>query len=155
FGVVGIAAMTSPTLQVAFERKARYNRLIWGDVYEVEVRGGQGIVRVAMSAPPRPYSQAKIDLELASLFTFARQFTGVHVIPLRVTLRQKAPVYHERYARLFECPIAFGQADDSIVFRAQDFALPLISANADVGNALLDAAEARLEQTRDSDGDPL
>jgi len=155
FGVVGIAAMTSPTLQVAFERKARYNRLIWGDVYEVELRGAQGIVRIAMTAPPRPYSQAKIDLELASLITFARQFTGVHVVPLRLTLRQKAPVYHERYARVFECPIAFGQTDDSIVFRGQDFALPLISANADVGSVLLDAAEARLEQSRDSDSDPL
>src|SRR5262245_17281355 len=134
FGVVGIAAMTSPTLQVAFERKARYNRLIWGDVFEVEVRGAQGFVRVAMSTPPRPYSQAKIDLELASLVTFARQFTGVHVVPLRVTLRQAAPVYRELYARVFECPVAFGQADDSVVFRAQDFALALISANADVGS---------------------
>jgi AraC-like DNA-binding protein len=155
FGVVGIAAMTSPTLRIAFERKARYNRLIWGDVYEVEVRGAQGIVRVAMTAPPRPYSQAKVDLELASLVTFARQFTGVHVVPLRVTVRQNAPVYRERYAQVFECPVAFGQADDSVVFRAQDFALPLISANADVGSVLLDAAEARLEQTGDVDGDAL
>ena len=155
FGVVGMAAMTSATLQTAFERKARYNRLIWGDVYEVEVRGAQGFVRVATSAPPRPYSQAKIDLELASLATFARQFTGVHVVPLRVTLRQKAPAYRESYARVFECPVAFDQADDSIVFRAQDFALPLISANADVGGVLLDAAEARLEQTGDVDADAL
>jgi AraC-like DNA-binding protein len=155
FGVVGMAAMTSPTLQVAFERKARYNRLIWGDVYEVEVRGAQGFVRVATSAPPRPYSQAKIDLELASLATFARQFTGVHVVPLRVTLRQKAPGYRDVYTRVFECPIEFDRPDDSIVFRAQDFALPLISANADVGGVLLDAAETRLEQTGDVDGDAL
>jgi AraC-like DNA-binding protein len=155
FGVVGIAAMASPTLGVAFERKARYNRLVWGDVFEIEVRGAQGIVRVAMTTPPRPYSQAKIDLELASLVTFARLFTGVQVVPLRVTLRQRAPAYRDRYAQVFGCPIAFEQADDSVVFRAQDFALPLVSANADVGGVLLEVAEARLEQSGDGDGDAL
>jgi AraC-like DNA-binding protein len=155
FGVVGIAAMASPTLRVAFERKARYNRLIWGDVYEVEVRGAQGVVRVALSTPPRPYSQAKIDMELASLVTFARLFTGVQVVPLRVTLRQSAPSYRERYGQVFGCPVAFDQTDDSVVFRAQDLALPLISANTDVGGVLLNVMEARLEQSGDSDGDAL
>ena len=155
FGVVGIAAMTSPTLQVAFERKARYNRLIWGDVYEVEVRGAQGIVRIATAAPPRPYTQAKIDLELASLVTFARTFTGVHVVPLRVTLRQSAPGYRDRYAQVFGCTVAFDQVDDSVVFRAQDLALPLISTNADLDGLLIQAAEARLERSGDSDSDAL
>ncbi|HEU0199572.1 MAG TPA: AraC family transcriptional regulator [Burkholderiaceae bacterium] len=155
FGVVGIAAMSSPTLRVAFERKARYNRLIWGDVYEVEVRGTQGIVRVAMTTPPRPYSQAKIDLELASLVTFSRVFTGVSVMPLRVTLRQRAPSYRDRYAAVFGCPVAFDQTDDSVVFRTQDLALPLISANADIAGVLIEAAEARLEQTGDGEGDAL
>lgn len=147
FGVVGIVAMASPTLGVAFERKARYSRLIWGDVYEVLRRGAGATVRIASLMPPRPYSQARIDLELASLITFARRFTGTAVLPQRVTLRQAAPRerdYRERYTQVFGCPILFEQPDDAIVFRAQDLDLPLVSANADVGALLVGAAESRL-----------
>lgn len=155
FGVVGIVAMSSPTLGVAFERKARYSRLIWGDVYEVLRRGASATVRVASSMPPRPYSQARIDLELASLITFARRFTGVPVQLQRVTLRQAPPVYRERYADVFGCPIAFEQPDDAIVFRAQDLDLPLVSANVDIGPLLVGAAESRLEHIDAGGGDGL
>lgn len=155
FGVVGIAAMSSPTLGIAFQRKARYSRLIWGDVYEVQRRGSSATVRIASAMPPRPWSQARIDLELASLITFARHFTGMPVQAQRVTLRQAAPAYRERYTEVFGCTIAFEQPDDALQFRAPDLDLPLISANADIDTLLLGAAESRLERIEAGDGDGL
>jgi AraC-like DNA-binding protein len=144
FSVVGIAAMSSPSLGVALERKARYNRLIWGDVYEVMRRGPRAMVRIASNAPPRPYSQARIDLELASLLTFARLGTGRLVAPLEVTLRQPEPSYGGRYREVFGCPVGFSREDDGVVFDARDLDLPLVSENSAVGAALVEAAEAQL-----------
>jgi AraC-like DNA-binding protein len=154
FGVVGLVTMSAPTLGVAFERKVRYGRLVWGDAYDLTRRGPRATVRLATVAPPRPYTQSRIDMELASFATFARQFTGVAVVPLQVTLRQGPPVYEARYPEVFGCPIAFAQADDSIAFRTQDLELPLISADHDVDAALLGVAEKRLERI-DATGDAL
>lgn len=144
FGVVGIAAMSSPNFGVAVQRKARYSRLIWGDDYQVHQRGGEALVVLAPSGPVRPYTQGKIDLELASLLTFGRRFTGVHLVPLRVTLRRAAPAWRARYDEVFGCPVLFAQEADSIVFSQQDFELPLLSRNAQLAALVAGGAEEAL-----------
>ncbi|WP_167772829.1 AraC family transcriptional regulator [Ramlibacter humi] len=144
FGIVGIAAMSSPDLGTALKRKARYNRLVWGDVYEVDRRGDRATIRVACVLPPRPYAQARIDMELASLLTFSRLVTGREVTPVAVTVRQAAPAYRRLYGETFGCPVTFEAEDDSLVLRASDLDLPLVSANSSVGAALVAAAEAHL-----------
>lgn len=154
FGIVGIAVMCAPTLGAAFERKGRYDRLVWGDAFEVVRRGARARLGIAQSGPPRPYTQARIDMTLASIVTLARLVTRVAVQPLELALRQPPPAYRDRYAEVFGCPVAFEQADDAIVFRAQDLELPLVSANADLDVAVVGAAEARLADI-DPAGDAL
>lgn len=145
-GVAGLAAMTSPTFAVALERKARYSRLVWGDAYRVEREGVS--VRVTMQAADesRPYGAAKIDMELASLLTFGRQFTGAAIVPIKVGLRQPAPSYRDRYGGVFGCPVAFGQQVNHIRFHAADADLPLRSANPLAHAWLEGAAESALNQ---------
>ena len=155
FSVVGIAAMASPDLGVALQRKARYNRLIWGDVYEVIRRGDRAWVRIAAATPPRPYSQAKIDMELASVLTFARLVTGQPLRAREVTLRQAVPAYAAVYAEVFACPVRFDADDDSLVFDAKDLDRPLVSENSAIGALLVEAAETRLGQLADPEGDSL
>lgn len=148
-GVSGLAAMTSPTFGVALERKARYNRLVWGDAYEVRRGDGQVAVTVLAGDESRPYGAAKIDMELASLVAFGRQFTGASIVPLAVCLRQPAPA-HREHARVFGCQVDFAQVANSIRFRAEDADLPLLSANAQAGGWLESAAEAALTQLDDT-----
>lgn len=145
-GVSGLAAMTSPTFGVALERKARYNRLVWGDAYDVRRSDAQVTVTVVAADESRPYGAAKIDMELASLLAFGRQFTGAPIVPLGVSLRQPAPAHRDRHAQAFGCPVAFGQVANSIGFRAEDADRPLLSANAQAGGWLESAAEAALTQ---------
>lgn len=95
FGIVGIAAMASPTFGVAVERKARYWRLIWGDAYEVIPQGDETHVVLMPSGLQRNYTQGKVDMELASLVTFGRKFTGVPIRPLRLMLLQSAPPWRK------------------------------------------------------------
>jgi AraC-like DNA-binding protein len=149
FGVIGIAAMCSPDFGTALDRIARYKRLMGGDIVDVQRRGAQALVRIELFGPPRPYSQAKIDMELANLLTFGRVLTGAPIAALRVTLRQPAPGYRAYYDEVFGCPIAFEQADDSIAFASTDLARPLLSADPDVARLVLPGAEATLARLGD------
>lgn len=147
FSVVGIAAMSSPDLGTALARKARYNRLIWGDVYEIEQRGDRATLRVAPAGPPRPYSQARIDMELASVLAFARLVTGHPVAAQRLMLRQPRPAsadYLNLYREVFGCPIDFDSDDDALVFDTRDLKRALVSENSVIGGLLVQAAEERL-----------
>ena len=132
FGIVGIAAMASPTFGVAVERKARYWRLIWGDEYQVHLRADEAHVVLMPAGPMRPYTQGKIDMELASLVTFGRRFTGVPLRPLRLSLCQCEPAWRQAYEEVFDCPLKFGAAQNALVFARHDFELPLVSRNAEV-----------------------
>lgn len=155
FSVVGIAAMASPDLGEALRRKARYNRLIWGDFYELVTQGGQTTVRVAPAMPPRPYSQARIDLELASLLTFSRMVTGQRIQAVQVLIRQPAPSYRDMYRHVFGCPVSFDCQDDAIVFDSRDMARPLVSENSQIGAVLVEAAEGLLDRVAQEHGDGL
>ncbi len=146
FGIVGIAAMASPTFGVAVARKARYWRLIWGDSYEVISRGDEMHVVLTLTGPQRNYTQGKVDMELASLVTFGRKFTGVPIRPLRLMLVQSAPPWRKVYEEVFDCPLHFGATDNSLVFARRDFQLPLVSHNADVEALVARGAEAALSR---------
>ncbi len=137
-----LAAMVSPTLAVALQRMARYNRLTWGDDYEVTLDAQALVLSVLTPQESRPYGYSKVDMELASITELARLFTGVHVQPLSLSLRQPEPAYAALYAKTFGCPVRFGQARNTSVFSAEDAHRPLCSANPAVATALAAVAES-------------
>ncbi len=151
FGISGLAAMAAPTLFAAFQRKARYNRLVWGDQYDVTLDARELIVKVLSPDEMRPYGYAKIDMELASLTAFARLLTGVHVLPLWLSLRQPEPAYAALYAKTFQCPVRFAQADNRLAFSADDAVRPLRSANSAVASALTAVAESAVKPMLEPD----
>ena len=146
FGVSGLAAMTSPTFLEALRRKGRYNRLIWGDAFEVVEQGGRVTVVLAADDEVRPYGPARIDLELASLLAFGRRFTGVAIDALELVLRQPKPVYADRYTEMFGVVPRFGADRNALTFARADADRPLISANTQVHQGLIDVAETALMQ---------
>ena len=151
FSVVGFAAMTSPTLEVAFTRFVRYVRLIWGDHYELSAQADRATLRLLPSGPERPYTQGKLDFELASLATFGKTFTRQKVRPLHVGVRGPAPVYAGLYTELLDCPVLFEQPAHSICFSRSDLELKLISANAKVAKLFAECAETDLSHWHDVD----
>ncbi|MEO7335824.1 MAG: AraC family transcriptional regulator [Caldimonas sp.] len=144
FGVSGLAAMSSPTFLEALRRKGRYNRLIWGDAFDVEERGDQVIVTMITEDESRPYGAAKIDMELAALLAFGRRFTGAQIAPLSLALRQRKPAYSERYLAVFGVVPHFGEETNALAFTRVDADLPLISANSLVNGGIVGVAESAL-----------
>jgi AraC-like DNA-binding protein len=151
FSVVGFAAMTSPTLEVALTRVVRYVRLIWGDHYELCAEADRATLRMLPSEPERPYTQGKLDFELASLASFGKTFTRQKVKPLQVGIRGKAPFYAKLYTELLDCPVRFEQPEHSICFSRSDLELGLISANPKVAKLFEECAEKDLSQWHDVD----
>jgi AraC-like DNA-binding protein len=138
--------MTAPTLLEALRRKGRYNRLIWGDAFEVVEQSDRVTVVLAADDEVRPYGPARIDLELASLLAFGRRFTGVAIAPLALALRQKACVYVERYVEMFGVVPRFDADRNALSFARGDAERPLISANTQVHQGLVEVAETALMQ---------
>lgn len=144
YGIVHFAAMASSTLGVALERFARYNRLTWGDYYQLEQRGTRATLRIEPAGPQRIYSRAKIDMDVAALCTFAYKLPVTPVVPLEINLRGPAPPYAALYKQLLFREASFEQPDHALVFRREDLQTPLISANPQLERLFEGIVEAAL-----------
>lgn len=145
FGVVGFAGMLCPNFGAALARIARYNALV--SACQIDLRTGpeECEARIHYAGPLRPYSRARLDIQMGTLLVFGRTFTERPLMPVRLTLTQQ-PSYHALYAGAFGCPVLFDQPHDAIVFRRSDLELPLVSANPRVAAMFEDAAEQDLQR---------
>lgn len=150
FGVVGFAAMTSPSFGVALARFARNVPLIWGDHYELKEAADETTVSLHPLAPNLSYQQVKLDFELAGLLSFGRQFMDPALRPLRITVRGPAPSYAARYAEIFQCPVEFDSEHHSITFSRRDLDRPLTSANPQLSPLFEQHAEELLTTLSDT-----
>ena len=150
YGISGLTAMASPTFGAALQRKARYNRLVWGDSYRIRQDTKEFTVFTEAPDESKPWSYSKVDMEFASLLTFGRRFASADIAPLKVELRRPEPSFTALYEEVFRCPIAFAQPANSICFSQADAKRPLISADHRAAEWLEFGAKAALERMDDS-----
>jgi len=144
FGVIGFAAMSSPSLGVALERIARYKRVLAGDRLTLVREADRVALRCELSASSSGYAAFKLDAEFAFLITFARRMTGAAVTPLRVTYTTRAPADPRHHAALFGCPLEFSAPRDELWLAADELLRPLISADAGLTALFVPEAERLL-----------
>lgn len=150
YGISGLTAMASPTFGAALQRKARYNRLVWGDEYRIQQDANAFTVNIDAPDESHPWVHAKVDMEFASLVAFGRRFAGPDLHPLRVELRRPPAPFVDLYAEVFRCPVAFGRPVNSLWFSQADVQRPLISADRRAADWLEFGATAALERLDDS-----
>jgi AraC-like DNA-binding protein len=150
YGISGLTAMASPTFGAALQRKARYNRLVWGDAYRIRQDAKEFTVFTEAPDESKPWGYSKVDMEFASLLTFGRRFASAGMAPAKVALRRPEPSFAAMYEEVFRCPIAFAQAANSITFSQSDAQRPLISADRRAAEWLEFGAKAALEKMSDS-----
>jgi AraC-like DNA-binding protein len=150
YGISGLTAMASPTFGAALQRKARYNRLVWGDSYRIRQDAGEFTVSTEAPDESRPWSYSRVDLEFASLVTFGRRFASPDVAPLRAAFRRPEPAFRALYEEVFRCPVAFAQPANCLSFSQADARRPLVSADARAAEWLEFGARAALERMDDS-----
>ena len=151
YGISGLTAMASPTFGAALQRKARYNRLVWGDSYRIRCDAQEFTVSTEAPDESKPWSYSRVDMEFASLVTFGRRFAASpDMAPLKVAFRRPEPSFRALYAEVFRCPVAFSQPANSLTFSQADAQRPLISADARSAEWLEFGARAALERMDDS-----
>ena len=132
YGVLEYATISSPTLQVALERVARYYRIV-GAMSEVSfVRDGEHskiVFRSVVAAPEelRHYSEHFLALIPAR----TRLITAAQVTPITVAFPHATPKRTEEHQRLFRAPVYFSQPRSELTYRTADLAVPLSTFNPD------------------------
>ena len=120
YGISGLTAMASPTFGAALQRKARYNRLVWGDSYRIRRDAHEFTVFTEAPDESKPWSYSRVDMEFASLVTFGRRFASPHIAPLKAGFRRPEPSFRALYEEVFRCPVAFAQPANSLGFSQAD-----------------------------------
>ena len=130
FHALGYSALASETLREALQRMVRYGRVVTtGARLELKQDGDEVIVKLLGSLPDDQMVPASIDAGVASIVILCRQGRGGQVDPVLVRLSRAEPACSSRLQAFFGCPIEFGAAENSLVFRVTDLDAQLPTAN--------------------------
>ncbi len=117
FHVVGHLARRSRTLGEAFERVARYSRIVHdaGRV-EVELSDAGLVVFPGCRGMLHEFPRQVAEYSAASVVVIARALTEKPLVPLEVGFRHPAPESTAEHRRIFGCAPRFGRPETSVVF---------------------------------------
>lgn len=144
-GLVGYAAYHSQTLRAAFDRIARYSRIV-NEALVVHMIDDEDRGTFAVEKTPRlDFLKHPIDGRMASATAVARELTGVDLTPLEVRLPYSRPEDTSEHRRIFGCPVKFDQPESMLVFGRVDLDRPVVHADETLTGYLDKLAEASLD----------
>jgi AraC-like DNA-binding protein len=128
-GALGFAWLASSSLRTAFERLARYSRLIQ-EKLTVELLEEGPVFRVRIDAQ-LPVMNARIREEgqLAAIMKMSRIIAGKEFCPAKVCFRQSQPQDTSFHYELFRCPIEFESEHTEFVVQIADLDRRLTGSN--------------------------
>jgi AraC-like DNA-binding protein len=133
---LGHAWLASSTLAEAMRRIARYTRVL-SEFWHAELREEPAGVRFAVVYRDRetygPLSRH--DAVLAATVKLARITYGDAFAPLEAAVERERPACAHRFDEWFRAPIVWGAPTPSLLFRREDLAHPLATANPGVAVA--------------------
>ena len=155
YGLVGFVAMNSATLGEAVGHMVRYVGL-WTDEPDMRLRD-DGTIAIAYktSFEDSPGSRLAIEAAAAEITNGARMVTQQPIKPREVRFAHRAPRDVSGHEVYFGCPVRFAQRDTALVFRAEDLALPLPKADAQLGAYLREMANDALRKRPGDAPSPL
>lgn len=129
-GPVANLVALGATLGEALELFCRYIAVMSEcESLRVESRGTTVRISYLFSEPLASYAMAS-ERSLSSGLSWARQMTGVNILPLAVGFRHAALAAPSAYRQVFGRAVRFGEALDYLELSQADLALPLLSGNA-------------------------
>lgn len=130
WSILGYLMMNCQTLSEAFEKSGRYQRII-GNLITGRAEFGLGKVRLVYFTPPHAPQMSRhcFDSTFSSSVRLARTLSGLPLNPLEVTFIYPEPESRAEYERIFNCPVRFGQKDNSMTLDMGLGNLPVRLAN--------------------------
>jgi AraC-like DNA-binding protein len=147
------AALSTGSFGEAVRQVARYKQLSCPEELVIEADDAELSIQFRWLLANEVEPVVLTDLCFAWVLTIARHGTGTRMSPLRVELAR--PRDHARsLERHFGCPILFGAARNTIVFRASDGDLPFVTRNAELLSMLAPQLDEELKQRRGEESFP-
>jgi len=131
FGILGYAMLSCETLGDAIEVGGKYHRAAQS-LLELTLVSNGDRVEIHVVPPflltPQQYRFSVEEL-FSGMLNMTRALVGHAVFPVSMKCAYSQPSYHERYERLFRCPISFDSETTSLVFQSSVVELPVLQAN--------------------------
>jgi AraC-like DNA-binding protein len=114
WSILGYMMMNCRTLAEAFEKSARYQRII-GNLITGEAHLRLNKIKVVLSTPPHAPKMSRhcFEATFSSTVRMMRYLTGVELNPIQVAFTYPEPESTAEYERIFRCPVLFGQKENS------------------------------------------
>src|SRR5262245_16299944 len=138
FDVLDYVARSCATLLAAFERLARYQRLLHDNVVITLEQTGEGVwVRHRLAGDLRSVTRHAAEAVLASWVLRARQLTGAPIRPELIHFHHPQPADLREHRRILGWRMKFGCDENALLWTEEQMSLPLLSADSGLC-ALLD-----------------
>jgi len=130
YSIIGYMMMNSRNLKQAFERSARYNKII-GTLISSKIRIGLKTVKVIFTVPKNAPKMSRHCFEsvASSMITLIRNLTGQRVNPREVGFAHEAPESTAEYTRVFASPVLFKQKHNYVVVDMSIGNIPVLQPN--------------------------
>lgn len=130
WSILGYMMMNCKNLGEAFEKSGRYSRII-GNFIETSAEQKTKKVKVIFFTRPHTPEMSRhcFDASLSSSVRMIRSLTGTEIHPLEVTFTCTEPASRSEYERFFQCPVLFGQKENSFTLDASLVDIPIPMAN--------------------------
>jgi AraC-like DNA-binding protein len=138
WSTIGYMMMSCRTLAEAFDKSAKYCRIIGGLIVTTP-SFQRGKTKVVLTAPPDlpELSRHYYEGTLSSTVTMMRRLTGLAISPVEINLAWPILESAVEYARIFRCPVHSDQPETSMTLDPAIGSSPVVYANP----ALLDHIE--------------
>ena len=150
WSILGYMMMNSKNLGEAFERSARYSRII-GNMIEGRVELHLNRVTAIFFTPDNVPQMSRHCFEstFSSTVRLMRSLTGKNISPLEVTFIYPEPSSRSEYERIFQCPVLFEQKENSMSFSWHMLTTPILMANQELLDYFENYARNVLSQMED------
>jgi AraC-like DNA-binding protein len=130
WSILGYLMMNCKTLGEAFEKSGRYSRII-GNLIKGDVKIRFNKIKVILATPPHAPKMSRHCYEstISSSVRMMRNLTGQPLNPLEVTFIYSEPEATAEYERVFQCPVHFGQKENSFTIPMKFVNTPILMAN--------------------------
>jgi AraC-like DNA-binding protein len=130
WSILGYMMMNCKTLGEAFEKSARYSRVI-GNLIEGHAHLKLNKIKVNLEVPPNAPEMSRHCYEtvISGSVCMMRTLTGVNINPIQVTFIYPEPDSRSEYERIFQCPVLFGQKENSITIDLSVIYTPILYSN--------------------------
>jgi AraC-like DNA-binding protein len=130
WSILGYMMMNCKNLGEAFEKSARYNRII-GNLIDGNANLRFNKIKVKLVLPPHAPEMPRHCFEstITSSVRMMRTLTGQEINPLEVTFTYPEPEDITEYEAYFNCPVLFGQKENSFTIPLKVIFTPILFAN--------------------------